>query len=156
VLIEKLLLSVGAAQFEIVQRESCFETEPCRLIIGRCRLRLFLRGGDAAAKAAPQVHVAGKIEGQPEISLAGTFDESPSKKSEFLTGARRGGDGWELRSPIEANRCASFAEPRFRYFQRLVAARDLLFQLVEFRIARNLPPAAATCLIRRLSRFPLI
>ncbi len=36
---------------------------------------------------------------------------------------------------------------RFRYFQVLVGTGDLLFQLVEFRIAKNFPPVSAARLI---------
>jgi hypothetical protein len=47
-IVEKLFLSVGAAQFEIVQSEFRLEAELCGLIIGSGRLRFLPRGSDAA------------------------------------------------------------------------------------------------------------
>src|SRR5260370_7662252 len=73
----------------------------------------------------------------------------------YIASARHSRDGWKLRSPIEANRCASFTEARFRYFQALIGSGDLLFQLVEFRIAKNLPPVSAARLVARLPGLPL-
>src|SRR6202022_3388601 len=73
-IVEKLLLSVGAAQFEIVQREFRLEAELCGLVVGSGRLRFLPRRSDAAPHAAPKVQLIGKIKGQHEIALAGLLD----------------------------------------------------------------------------------
>jgi hypothetical protein len=61
-----------------------------------------------------------------------------------------------LRSAIEANRCTSFAEAGFRHFQSLVRTGDLLFECVEFRIAKNLPPVSMAGLIAGMRGLPLV
>src|SRR6266852_8947059 len=69
--VEKLLLRVGAAQFEIVQSEFRLEAELCSLIIGSAGLRFFPRGSDATPYAAPKIQLVGKIKRQHEIASAG-------------------------------------------------------------------------------------
>src|SRR5271163_2068105 len=51
--VEKLLLRVGAAQFEIVQGEFRLEAELCGLVVGSAGLRFLPRGSDATPYAAP-------------------------------------------------------------------------------------------------------
>jgi hypothetical protein len=159
-IVEKLFLSVGAAQLEIVQSEFRLETELCGFVVGSGRLRLLASGGDAAPHTSPKVQLVGKIEGQLEIALAGLLDLRRKVRRKVRTldiaGARRSGDGRKLRSPIEANGCSSFAEVRFRYFQVLVGTGDLLFQLVELRIAKNFPPVSAARLIPGTRGLPLV
>jgi len=61
-----------------------------------------------------------------------------------------------LRRAVKANGSPSLAEARFRYFEVLVGTGDLLFQLVEFRIAKNLPPISAARLICGVRGLPLV
>src|SRR5580658_7501175 len=70
-IVEKLLLSVGAAQFEIIQSKFRLKAELCGLIIGIAGLRFFPRGSDATPYAAPKVQFVGKVKGQHEIASAG-------------------------------------------------------------------------------------
>src|SRR5262249_12561764 len=71
--IEQLLLRVGAAELEVVNRQLGMETEFDRLQVSSARLSLLAGRNDTASDAAPQIDLVGQLQRQSEIACGVGF-----------------------------------------------------------------------------------
>ena len=158
--IEKLFLSVEAAQLEIIGSELGMKAQIDVGEIGGGGLRFGAAGFDGAAHAAPEVGFVGNVNGDSEVVVVLAFGRRIERAAGFARGACGDADGLsrtvgkQIRAG-DAESGARLGELFLRGFQGLVGDVNLLFERIELRILINLPPLAFGDGVAGLRRFPI-
>src|ERR1700722_19951472 len=155
--VQKLLLSVRAAQLEVVECQFRAKAKTDRFQIGGRRLRLFPGSGNRPPHSSPDIEFVREIEGKHKVSGAARGGEVRSVGRVAYGGnTRRGGDRRKLRRAVEAHRRPRLLKAGVRDVEVLVGDGELSFECVQLLVPEDFPPCPSPGLVAWVGCFPAI
>src|ERR1700676_2312307 len=157
--VQKLLLGVQEAGLIVEQCQLRMHRQVDGCQVGGAGLGLVAIRFDGAAYASPSVDLVRPFEGKLYVGEGNAIEcwaAGLPIHGIIVAGYRRiDGQGWEVIGPLISEHCASLGICGLGGFHILVGDVYLLFEYVQLRVLKYLPPVAAGILIVRLGRFPI-